>query len=254
MKRYTTSQDLQQPIMSSCHEESMWRFARNSSHDDVGGDGSHDEIQEDEDVVGESIVPIIDGRVGDSSCADAEDLSEHPTVPSVVDSMGKTLEPFDVSIGDMGSGVDNLEGGSVNVSIADDTVSDAGKQPSVKNLGECVDPSVKDNVDGLKESVPIRGDEARPTVNGPVKVENVTPSVKDTTMEDAEGMKMMDVPSAAGTHGMTRGREDVTPSVTDTGVSAAGQLVERTKPTSGEGLTNTLNADREDLEIHEDAG
>ncbi|GAA0168785.1 hypothetical protein LIER_23423 [Lithospermum erythrorhizon] len=146
----------------------------------------------------------------------------------------------------------------MNVSNADDTMTDVGKQTSAKNLGEFVDLSVKDTVDGLKKSAPIGGDETRPTVidtiNDPLIVENVTPSVRATVIEDAEGMVSIDVPSAAATDGLTVGREDVTPSVAATGAGAAGLLEERVEPIIGDGFADTLNDDMEDLEIPEDAG
>ncbi|GAA0176192.1 hypothetical protein LIER_29230 [Lithospermum erythrorhizon] len=131
-----------------------------------------------------------------------------------------------------------------------------GKRPSTDNLGGPIDPSVRDTMDELKESTPIGGDVSRPTVidtgNDHVMVENVTPRSKDTAMEDAEGMTLMDVSSVAGTDGLTAGSEDVTPSAVDTGADAADLPEERAKPTGGEGVTDTMNA--EELEILEDAG
>ncbi|GAA0173489.1 hypothetical protein LIER_41535 [Lithospermum erythrorhizon] len=123
-------------------------------------------------------------------------------------------------------------------------------------MDECADPSVKDTMDGLKESVPIMGDEGRRTlihtINDLVMVENVTPCVRDIAMEDDDGMTSMDVPSAAGTDGLTAGREDVTPSIDNTGVDTASLLEERIDPIVGEGVTDTVNVDIEELEVPED--
>ncbi|GAA0174118.1 hypothetical protein LIER_41982 [Lithospermum erythrorhizon] len=85
-----------------------------SKDDDIGGDGSHDEIPTMQDGIVETIAPIVEGRVGDSSCVDAADLSEYTAVPSAADSMGKTAKPSNISIniGDVGRGVDNPKGGS----------------------------------------------------------------------------------------------------------------------------------------------
>ncbi|GAA0180787.1 hypothetical protein LIER_30154 [Lithospermum erythrorhizon] len=180
----------------------------------VGGDGSRDEIHAEEDDIGEAIAPIVGEKVRDSSCVDAADLSEHPAAPSVTDSMGKTAEPpsMSVNIGDVGSGVDYPEEGSVNVSSADDIVTDAGKQPSVENLDEAVDPSVKNTVDKLKDKAQIGRDEDKPTViDTRNDIENVTPSVGDTS------------------------------SIADT---SDNDLVEEgAEPTVGEGVADTLNAE-----------
>ncbi|GAA0145918.1 hypothetical protein LIER_05992 [Lithospermum erythrorhizon] len=136
-------------------------------------------------------------------CADAADLLEHTAVLSATDSMGKTVEPFNISIniGDVSNGVDNPDGINVDVSSVDDTVTDAGKQASIENF-----------------------DEGRPTVidigNDTKKDENVTPSIRDTAMEDAEVVTSMDVPSVDGIGNVAEGREDVTPNVAATGARA----------------------------------
>ncbi|GAA0139416.1 hypothetical protein LIER_35083 [Lithospermum erythrorhizon] len=139
---------------------------------DVRGDRSRDEIHVEEDDIGEPIAPIVGEKVRDSSSVDAADLSEHPAAPSAADSIGKTVGPnsMSVNIGDVGSGIDNREKRSVNVSSADDNVTNAGKQPSVENLDEVVVPSVKNIVDKLKEKV----DKDKPIV---IDTDNVTPSV-----------------------------------------------------------------------------
>ncbi|GAA0144651.1 hypothetical protein LIER_35979 [Lithospermum erythrorhizon] len=144
-----------------------------------------------EDDIGEPINAIVDEKVRDSSCVDAAYLLEYTVVPSATASMGKTIEPSNVyvNVGDVSIGVDNPEGITVNVSSVDDNITNASKQASVENFGKAVDPNVKDTVDGLKENPPIGADEGRPTVintgNDTAKDENVTPSVRDTTMEDA---------------------------------------------------------------------
>ncbi|GAA0158177.1 hypothetical protein LIER_38596 [Lithospermum erythrorhizon] len=116
--------------------------------DDIGKPtlASRDEIHVEEDDIGKPIAPIVD-------------LSEYSAAPSAADLMEE----------------------SVNMSSADDTVTKAGKQPSVKNLDEVVDPSIKNTVDKLKEKASIWGDEDRPTVvDTGNDTENVTPSVGDT--------------------------------------------------------------------------
>ncbi|GAA0185978.1 hypothetical protein LIER_33266 [Lithospermum erythrorhizon] len=128
-------------------------------------------------------------------------LLEHIVVPSVADSLGKTVEPSinSVNICDAVSGVDNPEGGSVNVSSADDSVTDVGKQPSVENLGKTIDPSDKDTVDALKESVLIGGDEVRPTV---IDTGNVTETRGEPTVgegvADTLNAEEMKIPEDAG--------------------------------------------------------
>ncbi|GAA0172411.1 hypothetical protein LIER_41329 [Lithospermum erythrorhizon] len=218
---------------------------RNSSNedDDVGEDGSRDEIHAEEDDIGEPIAPIVDKKVRDSSCADAADLLEHVVVSSDTALMGKIIEPSNVyvNVGDVSRGVDDSEGITVNVSNVNNTITDAGKQASVENFGKAVDPSVKETVDGLKENAPIKGDEGRPTIintgNDTTKDEDVTPSVRDTTMEDDAGL--------------TDGRETVTPSVADTGTND--DLSEGgAEPTIGKGDAYTLNTEK--MEIPEDDG
>ncbi|GAA0170848.1 hypothetical protein LIER_25022 [Lithospermum erythrorhizon] len=157
------------------------------------------------------------------------DMSEHPAVPSAADSMGKTAIPSNMfaNVGDVGSGFDNSEGGSVNAS----------------------------SMDGLKDNAPTRGNEGRPTIidtsNDVENVETVTLSVMDTTIKDVEGMTSIDIPSADGTDVVTIGIEDVTPSVNDNGAGAVGLSEETTEPTVGKCDADILNA--EDLEIPENA-
>ncbi|GAA0165754.1 hypothetical protein LIER_40049 [Lithospermum erythrorhizon] len=85
----------------------------------------------------------------------------------------------------------------------------------------------------------IGGDEARPTIietsNDPMMVEDVTPSVRNTAMEDAESM---DVPT-------TDRNNDVTPTVVNTVAGVAGLLEERIEPTVVEGVADTLDANIE---------
>ncbi|GAA0169308.1 hypothetical protein LIER_23826 [Lithospermum erythrorhizon] len=138
-----------------------------------------------------------------------------------------------MNIGDVGSGVNNPEEGSVNVSSFDDP-----EEGSV-NIGDA------------------EGDEGRPTVidtdNDTEKDENVTLSVRDTAMEDVEVMTSMDVPRADRTSNVTKGREDVIPNVVDTGAGVGNLPKEkkRAEPTVGESATDTLNT--EGVEILEAA-
>ncbi|GAA0145713.1 hypothetical protein LIER_05846 [Lithospermum erythrorhizon] len=189
---------------------------------DVGEDESHSEIPTEVDGVGETIAPIVEGEVGDLSCANVDniaDLSEQTDAPSVEDTMGKPAETSNISVNieDVGMVVNNYGEGGVNVSSVEDTMTDGGGGPSA---------------DGL--------------------VENVTPSIRDTAIEDAEGMKSMDVPSVAGTDGLTVGKEDVTPNVVNTSADVVDMLEERAESIVGEGVADTLNT--KVLEILEIAG
>ncbi|GAA0154278.1 hypothetical protein LIER_37843 [Lithospermum erythrorhizon] len=74
--------------------------------------------------------------------------------PSVEDTTGKTDEPSvvpDKSVGDVGEDVPEWDG--VDVSHVD-TVTEGVEVPSTKGLGVNVNPSVKDTLNGLKESTP----------------------------------------------------------------------------------------------------
>ncbi|GAA0161619.1 hypothetical protein LIER_17894 [Lithospermum erythrorhizon] len=88
---------------------------------DVGGEESHDKIQVDDDVIGEAIVPIVEERVIDSSCAemsDATDVSEQSIIPTIDDTTGQTVEPSLVSKkADNVVGDDVLEGDSADMSL-----------------------------------------------------------------------------------------------------------------------------------------
>ncbi|GAA0154790.1 hypothetical protein LIER_37967 [Lithospermum erythrorhizon] len=68
--------------------------------DDVGGERSHDEINIEENVIGEEDTPIIEERVGDSSATevtDIVDVSEPSVTTSVKDIKGKTAKPSIIS-------------------------------------------------------------------------------------------------------------------------------------------------------------
>ncbi|GAA0167772.1 hypothetical protein LIER_22631 [Lithospermum erythrorhizon] len=75
-------------------------------------------------------------------------------------------------------------------------------------------------------------------------------------MVDTEGMKSIDIPCIAGTDGLTVGNDDeVRPSVADTGTDVVVDLPEkRENPTIDNGVDDTLHADIEEVEIHEDVG
>ncbi|GAA0167230.1 hypothetical protein LIER_22208 [Lithospermum erythrorhizon] len=63
--------------------------------DGVRGEEPHDEIHAEDDVVGESIAPIVEKRIIDSSCAemsDVADVSEPSVIPTISDTTGKTVE------------------------------------------------------------------------------------------------------------------------------------------------------------------
>ncbi|GAA0162298.1 hypothetical protein LIER_18421 [Lithospermum erythrorhizon] len=188
---------------------------------------------------------------------DVADVSKPSVVPTVDDITGKTFEPSlmleksDIA----GDGVP--EGDNVDVSYVDDMVTEGVKIPSTEGLSEAGDPSVRDTVDGLMENVPPGGDVVSPTVidavNDPVVGETVTPSVRDTNMEDAEGMDFY-VPSATGFEDVTAGgaKEGMIPCVADSGVKTV-DLPERSAPIVSQGVEETLDADLEDV-VPEDAG
>ncbi|GAA0163615.1 hypothetical protein LIER_19436 [Lithospermum erythrorhizon] len=123
---------------------------------------------------------------GDSSCADVDDVadvSEHTTAPSVGDSKGKTAELTNiyVNVNDVGIVIDNPKEGDVNMSSVGDIMTEVRGRPSSEDL-----------------------------------VENVTPSVRDTYMDDVEVMGFY-VPSATGTEDVIArlADNDVAPSVVD---------------------------------------
>ncbi|GAA0164396.1 hypothetical protein LIER_20047 [Lithospermum erythrorhizon] len=86
-------------------------------------------------------------------------------------------------------------------------------------------------------------------------VESVDPSVRDTVVEGAED-KNIDISNATGTEPVTAGSncDNVVPSVADTGAETADLPEERSMPTTGQGVVDTLNVDVEKLEILENDG
>ncbi|GAA0179099.1 hypothetical protein LIER_29930 [Lithospermum erythrorhizon] len=138
-------------------------------------------VRVEEDVLGEAAATIFEEEVNEFSCvemSDATDMLDPPATPSIDDSTGKTVEPSVVSeksVGDVGEDVP--EGDGVDVCLPDDIVTEGVKIPSTKELGENVDPSVKDTVDGLKDGSSSWGDVLDPTINE---------SVKDTTVESMD--------------------------------------------------------------------
>ncbi|GAA0167475.1 hypothetical protein LIER_22401 [Lithospermum erythrorhizon] len=128
--------------------------------DDVGGEDSHDEFLAQENVIGEVIAPIVEEKVIDSSYAetsDTTDVLEPSIIPTVDDTTGKTVEPSLVLEKATNGAGDNVpEGDSVDVSHAEKMVTEEVVMPSTEGLGVFVDPSVKDTLDGLKDSTPRR--------------------------------------------------------------------------------------------------
>ncbi|GAA0139332.1 hypothetical protein LIER_00898 [Lithospermum erythrorhizon] len=106
------------------------------------------------------------------------------------------------------------------------------------------------------ENVSSVGDTKTKVVERPSNddlVETVTPSVRDTGMEDAKDMESVDIPSVPGTNDLTAGNTDMIPSAADNGDDVADLPEEIAEPTVAEGINNTVNVDIEDLEIPDDA-
>ncbi|GAA0153720.1 hypothetical protein LIER_11891 [Lithospermum erythrorhizon] len=113
--------------------------------DDIGGEGSHDEIRVKEDVVGGVVTPIFEEGVNESSCAEMSetaDMSDPPANSSLKYTTGKTVEPSIVSEKYTGHvGEDVLEGDGIDVSQADKIMTERVKSPSDVDLGKNVEPS-----------------------------------------------------------------------------------------------------------------
>ncbi|GAA0181473.1 hypothetical protein LIER_30248 [Lithospermum erythrorhizon] len=105
------------------------------------------------------------------------------------------------SIGDAGK--DILEGDSVDLSHVDDIVTGGVKIPSTKDLGDNVDRSVKDTMDGLKDGTPSGGDVLEPTVsNTDTSVDGLNvdiPSATNTVKETTEPVNEFVIPKVTNT-------------------------------------------------------
>ncbi|GAA0168015.1 hypothetical protein LIER_22832 [Lithospermum erythrorhizon] len=102
---------------------------------DVGGDESKSEIPTEKNVADETISPIVEGGIEDSSCSNANNttnLSKQNDVPIVDNTLDKSAEnpSISVNVEDVGMAFNNSEGMSTNVSSVGNTVTDAGKKPS----------------------------------------------------------------------------------------------------------------------------
>ncbi|GAA0171675.1 hypothetical protein LIER_25654 [Lithospermum erythrorhizon] len=138
---YTKVREIEKPISSM----------DNVDDDDIGGEKSHDEIIVEEDVIEEEDASIVEERVIDSSCvvmSETAGMSEPSVMPSVNDSSNMAGEPSVISK----SGRAAVEG---NVSVVEDMVTENGEKPSIEGLGANVDPSVKDTMDGWKDSTSL---------------------------------------------------------------------------------------------------
>ncbi|GAA0150636.1 hypothetical protein LIER_37151 [Lithospermum erythrorhizon] len=160
------------------------RPSRINRDDDVAGEGSHDEIRVEEDVVGG------------------------------VDTMGKTIEPsvvIEKSISDIGEDVPEED--SIDVSQADEIVTVGVKSPNGDALGKNVKPSIEDIMHGLKDGS---------TTRGYVLESHVDDCGKDTVDEgmDADIPSVVD-PDHVITKAADEG---VTPSVNDTDAETAGNM------------------------------
>ncbi|GAA0171293.1 hypothetical protein LIER_25361 [Lithospermum erythrorhizon] len=133
------------------------RSSRVIMDDDVGGDESHDKIQEEEHVIGEAIAPIVEERVIDSSCGEmsnAGDVSEK--VASIV-------------------GDDVPEGDSVDVSHVDDMVIKGVKIPRGDVVRPQLEPTTPGTPPGTKRGT-LRPTEPTPWIKpGRVRPSQPTP-------------------------------------------------------------------------------
>ncbi|GAA0170326.1 hypothetical protein LIER_24615 [Lithospermum erythrorhizon] len=171
--------------------------------DDVGGEKSQDEINIEEDSIGEEVAPIVEERDIDSSVAETAkvaDVSDPSVNPHVEDTTGKTVEPSDVSNKSTKVGEDVPKADGVDVSYADNVTEDV-KTPTVEDMGDKIESSVKDTMHGLKGDSTSGGDVLKPTLDDFVKdimfegmdaaIPDVAdggdiPSVTDTNAETAE--------------------------------------------------------------------
>ncbi|GAA0171914.1 hypothetical protein LIER_25845 [Lithospermum erythrorhizon] len=194
--------------------------------DDVDGEKSHDEINIEENVIGEEDTPIIQERVSDYSATEVTDIADvvEPSITTTVkDIKGNTAEPFVISEEHVEINYGSAPG-DVIVSCVEDMMIENIEGPSTEGLGVNVDTSVKDTVDGMKDSTSIGGDVLQPSVND---------SVIDTGMKgiDANIPSVEDVKNAT-----VEATKNVTLSVIDIGVDTVDQ--------DGD---DTLNVDVEDV-------
>ncbi|GAA0172006.1 hypothetical protein LIER_25916 [Lithospermum erythrorhizon] len=187
----------------------------------------HDKIHAMEEVIGQATNPIVEERVFDFSCSevtDVADVSKPSRIPTVDDGEGKTAEPSHIfeKVDNIAANVDP-EGGNMDVSCDEGVMTEEVEILSSENLVESVDPSVKDTMDGLKESAPIGGDVVKPTV---IDTDNDPVIIK--------GMNV-DIPSATGNEHVTTGSTGVgvIPSVADTSAETADLPEERSMPIVG---------------------
>ncbi|GAA0140279.1 hypothetical protein LIER_01659 [Lithospermum erythrorhizon] len=209
----------------------------NVEDEDVGGEKSHDEINIEEDIIGEEVAPIVEEIVIDSSVVEmskAADVSD----PSVKDATSKTAEPSVVSNKSAEVGEDVPKGDGVDVSQVDEVVTEGVKTISVEHLSDKVESSVKDTMHGLNGDSTSRGDVLKPTIDDFVKdtmVEGMDAAIQDAVDTESVIAKAAD-------------RGDVL-SVTDTNAETAGK---EERPTIGQGVV-TMEADIQEV-IPENAG
>ncbi|GAA0186770.1 hypothetical protein LIER_34058 [Lithospermum erythrorhizon] len=212
------------------------RSSRVNQDDDVGGEEFDEEIHTEKDVT--EAIGVVD-------------VSEPSGLPIVDDTTGKTVEPFLLSekFDDVSSDNDPKED-NVDLSHADNIVTEGVEIPSTEGLGVSVDPSVNDTLDGI----PTWRDVLRPTVGH---------SVKDIIVEDMDA----DISSATGTEPVTveATSKGVIPSVIDTGEETADQTAKESVTIVSQGAADTLNEDIEevnpevvaekaiDADVHEEA-
>ncbi|GAA0163813.1 hypothetical protein LIER_19591 [Lithospermum erythrorhizon] len=93
------------------------------------------------------------------------DVSKRSVTTSIKDSKGKTAESSIISKENVENNFGSSVAGDVSVSCAEDTMTENGEGPSTEGLGVNVDTSIKDSVDGMKDSTSLGGDVLQPSVN-----------------------------------------------------------------------------------------
>ncbi|GAA0147627.1 hypothetical protein LIER_07282 [Lithospermum erythrorhizon] len=123
--------------------------------------------------------------------SEAADVPEPSITPSANASEGKTVEPPVISEDQVKIYVSNGTAGNENVSCAEDMMTETVEGPSFEGLGVNVNPSVKDTVDGWKDSTLLEGDVLEPSVANTMAkgMDADIPSVTDIEAEPAENME-----------------------------------------------------------------
>ncbi|GAA0142980.1 hypothetical protein LIER_03761 [Lithospermum erythrorhizon] len=117
----------------------------NMEDDDVGGEKSHDEINVEENVIGEEVAPIVKERVIDSSCAEmseTSDVSKLSITPSV-----NASEGFYSLRGRYVRATDTItEGMDADIPSVTDTEAETAGNMERPYVGQGVDDTLDDDI------------------------------------------------------------------------------------------------------------